>query len=200
MSSMAPCLLLPLQSVYLPSQFGHLDASHHESTIFGALKASPPQPEDTDTVVDAALRDLASAPIVAFGTPHQLSAYQEFVQQHIELALAAARVSPRWDAASGVAERLERALALVHANRTCQGRQVALEVLGFASLAALAKQSGNLPAAGAAGGPWGARVAKCGCPWVGGGAWGAPRDSVGSCRQVGPRPQAVAPGTCIPGP
>lgn len=139
MKEMSPCLLLhPFQNAYFPLQFPHtkIDVPLEEVVYKGAAQLSA-----DEQALWQSLRELAARPPVAVGTAAELLNYQRFVKQHIQIALAAARVSPRWEAASGVTERLDRAFALVNSNKTSQGRQLALEVLGFASLA---YKSGNL--------------------------------------------------------
>jgi len=138
MKEMSPCLVLPFQNAYLPLQFTHvkLDVPLEEVVFKGAA-----QPSADEQALWQSLRELAARPPVAVGTATELLNYQRFVKQHIEVALSAARVSPRWEAASGVTERLDKAFDLVNSNKTSQGRQLALEVLGFASLA---YKSGNL--------------------------------------------------------
>lgn len=80
------------------------------------------------------LQELAAAPVVMYGSPVELSSYKEFVRSRIAEASSAARANWEWRD-SGLLQYLEKAQQLVEADCTALGRQQAIELLGFCSLA-----------------------------------------------------------------
>lgn len=116
------------------------------------------------------LRALAGVPELSYGTAAELAGYAAFVGARIAEALAAGRACREWSSC-GLLERLEKAAALVAANRTSAGRAMAVESLGFASLAGHLASCGERRGAGAGG--WrgserpvirGAQCGACGAP------------------------------------
>ena len=80
------------------------------------------------------LQELAAAPSITYGSPVELSSYKEFVRSRIVEAQSAASANWEWRD-SGLLQYLDRALRLVEEDNTGLGRQKAVELLGFCTLA-----------------------------------------------------------------
>lgn len=71
---------------------------------------------------------------VTFGTPQELSEYQNFAVSCIEKAQALVQADSLWNECNQVIANLDRALSLCKAGRSAQGRALAVELIGFAQL------------------------------------------------------------------
>jgi hypothetical protein len=80
------------------------------------------------------LQELAAAPVITYGSPVELSSYKEFVRSRIAEAKSAASANWEWRD-SGLLQYLDKAMTLVEEENTGLGRQKAVELLGFCTLA-----------------------------------------------------------------
>lgn len=99
------------------------------------------KPDATYSSWHAVLEKLRKAPVVTFGTPQELAAYQSFVTSCIRKAAELAAADKSWtDCVEAILVPLQRALELVKAGKTSSARCLAVELIGYAHLAQLAEQ------------------------------------------------------------